>query len=161
MSTWCPQPSPSQHLLLQSALAQGHSSISLAVAWAHAAAVTTPHTSAEQAPSISSRYTPTCPSMKLQSPQVNLGHHRRTGRAARCDSIGRGSAPCKLATNWRPIPLLSSDPRNDEIPCWTRDFCRSRRRDLNPRPTHYECVALPLSYPGDKAAGYQALHPTV
>jgi hypothetical protein len=24
----------------------------------------------------------------------------------------------------------------------------SRRRDLNPRPTHYECVALPLSYPG-------------
>ncbi len=25
----------------------------------------------------------------------------------------------------------------------------SRRRDLNPRPTHYECVALPLSYPGN------------
>jgi hypothetical protein len=27
----------------------------------------------------------------------------------------------------------------------------SRRRDLNPRPTHYECVALPLSYPGADA----------
>ena len=26
-----------------------------------------------------------------------------------------------------------------------------RREDLNPRPTHYECVALPLSYVG--AAG--------
>jgi hypothetical protein len=23
-----------------------------------------------------------------------------------------------------------------------------RRRELNPRPTHYECVALPLSYSG-------------
>ena len=24
----------------------------------------------------------------------------------------------------------------------------SPRRELDPRPTHYECVALPLSYPG-------------
>lgn len=24
----------------------------------------------------------------------------------------------------------------------------SRRGELNPRPTHYECVALPLSYSG-------------
>lgn len=31
----------------------------------------------------------------------------------------------------------------------SRIFCRmSRRRDLNPRPTHYKCVALPLSYVG-------------
>src|SRR5215813_8512234 len=27
-------------------------------------------------------------------------------------------------------------------------FFWCRRRDLNPRPTHYECVALPLSYCG-------------
>jgi hypothetical protein len=25
--------------------------------------------------------------------------------------------------------------------------------DLNPRPTHYECVALPLSYPGGRGVG--------
>ena len=25
---------------------------------------------------------------------------------------------------------------------------QSPRRELDPRPTHYECVALPLSYPG-------------
>lgn len=29
-----------------------------------------------------------------------------------------------------------------------RKWCR--RRDLNPRPTHYECVALPLSYAGPR-----------
>ena len=34
----------------------------------------------------------------------------------------------------------------DTILCWCR------RRDLNPRPTHYECVALPLSYCGPACA---------
>ena len=36
---------------------------------------------------------------------------------------------------------------------WGPDrFCWCRRRELNPRPTHYECVALPLSYCGFQAA---------
>lgn len=30
----------------------------------------------------------------------------------------------------------------------------SRQRDLNPRPTVYETVALPLSYVGDQASLY-------
>ena len=35
-------------------------------------------------------------------------------------------------------------------PIWHKTPLRkeSRRWDLNPRPTHYECVALPLSYSG-------------
>ena len=33
--------------------------------------------------------------------------------------------------------------------CTADRWCHwCRRRELNPRPTHYECVALPLSYCG-------------
>ena len=43
-----------------------------------------------------------------------------------------------LAERAPPLPMC---------PGWTQcKWCR--RRDLNPRPTHYECVALPLSYCG-------------
>ena len=34
------------------------------------------------------------------------------------------------------------------VPCHRRRNCWSRGRELNPRPTDYESVALPLSYPG-------------
>jgi hypothetical protein len=39
-------------------------------------------------------------------------------------------------------PAFRGPGRRDHVKIWCR------RRDLNPRPTHYECVALPLSYCG-------------
>jgi transposase len=47
----------------------------------------------------------------------------------------QGCYPCL-----RYVPLPMSPGRTILVWC--------RRRDLNPRPTHYECVALPLSYCG-------------
>jgi len=38
--------------------------------------------------------------------------------------------------------LVAQDTKNVTLTSW------SPRRELDPRPTHYECVALPLSYPG-------------
>ena len=33
---------------------------------------------------------------------------------------------------------------------------KSRKRELNPRPLHYKCSALPLSYPGVPARQFYA-----
>jgi hypothetical protein len=47
-----------------------------------------------------------------------------------------------------PTTTHAHSHRTRGSPCGARTSQWSRRRDLNPRPTHYECVALPLSYPG-------------
>lgn len=44
-------------------------------------------------------------------------------------------------------------------PCHQRDvraLQKSRKRELNPRPLHYKCSALPLSYPGVPARRFYA-----
>lgn len=59
----------------------------------------------------------------------------------------------------RNVPTLFSIIKNARLPWHFHDqdntihFTKkgnvSRRRGLNPRPTHYKCVALPLSYAGE------------
>src|SRR5712691_813782 len=50
-------------------------------------------------------------------------------------TVGRRAERVKPGINWRERPRKSSSKR-------------SRGRESNPRPTDYESVALPLSYPG-------------
>lgn len=53
-------------------------------------------------------------------------------------------------------PCRSTPPKRTRQPqtfCVTIGIDWCRKRDLNPRPTHYECVALPLSYCGDPGHG--------
>jgi hypothetical protein len=66
-----------------------------------------------------------------------------------------------------PTTTHAHSHRTRGSPCGARTSQWSRRRDLNPRPTHYECVALPLSYPGKRrnhtsvrqqASSVEALH---
>src|SRR5262245_3958277 len=45
--------------------------------------------------------------------------------------------------------VAAESDREPEVP----DSGWSRGRELNPRPTDYESVALPLSYPGVSSAG--------
>jgi hypothetical protein len=39
------------------------------------------------------------------------------------------------------------------VPSESREWSESRRGESNPWPTHYECVALPLSYSGGRLNG--------
>jgi hypothetical protein len=43
--------------------------------------------------------------------------------------------------------------------CLYQDFLWSPRRELNPRPAHYECAALPLSYPGGRSTEFAIKDP--
>ena len=63
-----------------------------------------------------------------------------TQAAVRPD-LGRvlSNAGCRMGRLWRGLAVV-------RIIFGTPEW--SRRRDLNPRPSHYECDALPLSYSG-------------
>jgi hypothetical protein len=79
-----------------------------------------------------------------------------TGRTTHGKAIGATSAThCRREThtNNRMGPRAHSVRSHSDCQLTTvhRRLLWSRRRDLNPRPTHYECVALPLSYPGTSA----------
>ena len=93
-------------------------------------------------------------------------HGRSCGTAPRTDDEpmrsfllwerGKGRSLCGLGLSSRAaaLPALWSRPglQDAGMPTIIRrkpiaaQWCR--RRELNPRPTHYECVALPLSYCG-------------
>ena len=67
---------------------------------------------------------------------------RKSPRSHRTPSV---SVPAPVARSFGWYVCISRTTCRSVVTCW---FNWCRRRELNPRPTHYECVALPLSYCG-------------